>query len=282
MGGAQSLSRAGFDPWIVALLARHSGRAVLGYIREAPLTNSEAFARRAIAGLSGVAGRVLTETEAVDATIAVAGLPPARDHAAQVPPGASASSGLNESADSGLRQLVREEVAKALEECRRDEAETTGLPLQALEDRIATIEALRWTGSKEKARAAIAWRSQVEVATQTSQDPGGPGTPFVANARTQVVHLDVPRALLPGEGQPKTFCGWEYTAPPKMGTACSRLPRDPQLICERCLPGLRSKYKKKFKDMAARVAAQVGPEAEELASCAAGDGGELASPADPG
>ena len=37
VGGIRSLARAGFDPWLIALLSRHSSNAVFGYIRDAPL-----------------------------------------------------------------------------------------------------------------------------------------------------------------------------------------------------------------------------------------------------
>ena len=36
IGGAQSLSEAGFDTWAIALLARLGSSAVLGYVRNAP------------------------------------------------------------------------------------------------------------------------------------------------------------------------------------------------------------------------------------------------------
>ena len=51
VGGIQSLARAGFDPWLIALLSRHSSNAVFGYIRDAPLASSPSLSARAAQSL---------------------------------------------------------------------------------------------------------------------------------------------------------------------------------------------------------------------------------------
>ena len=55
VGGAQGLAHLGFDPWLIALISRHSSQAVLGYIRGAPLAGLPSLAPRAAAAARAAA-----------------------------------------------------------------------------------------------------------------------------------------------------------------------------------------------------------------------------------
>ena len=48
IGGAQGLSRAGIETFVIALLARWGSSAVYGYIREAPLALAYKVAGQAV------------------------------------------------------------------------------------------------------------------------------------------------------------------------------------------------------------------------------------------
>ena len=132
IAGAQSLARAGFDAWTIALLARHGSNSVFGYIREAPLANATRFAQQAVGSLVGNAPVAPDARKAMQCIVRSARLVPAG--AAADPPSASSD-------------------ARLFDRCRDAWFAGAGAAAGDFEIRLAAVEAALWTDSPAREAA---------------------------------------------------------------------------------------------------------------------------------
>ena len=215
--GAQALARAGFDPWLIALLARWGSNAVLGYIRAAPLCTTQHWARSAASSL--LAGPAIVNL---------------REDIVQLR-GQCRSLHSTTSARSDLAPL-RSRIG-ALEEAltRWEAAQQTTVPAQEALARASDLEEMR---------------EQLATAVSALAQGGGPwGGPFVTNNDSQVVHLVAVGRPSVSSASWKARCGWKFGL--RDARRVEAVPEDSKLVCEKCLPDLKRIRKVAFRAHAA-------------------------------
>ena len=214
IGGAQSLSRAGFDPWEVALLARWGSAAVLQYIRDAPLLASTSWARRAAAALAPA--QAAQQEAAAAAAAAQAALGQARAAASE---------------SSGLIAEVRR-AGRAPPPCEAWE--------RLLDSRIAAVVADVKEAVLDELRAGMPAAEVVAVAQAEPPEAEGE-LALVRNEASGVVHWVADGSMVrpPAAWRPK--CGWRFGGADRPGVLGVALPRAGRLVCGSCLPASRAR-----------------------------------------
>ena len=213
VGGAQALSRAGFDAWTIALLARWGSIAVFGYIREAPLNQTASMAPRAFQLWEHPGDRSSWEASAGDAR-------------SRSPRGAVA----------GARHRRTPPAVRASREAHgpdHDEVAEMATRLFTVEARISALEAATWAKYSAAESSGREFQRKADAAAQTlyessesatqTETPGpasAPNLPLAHNhdssrvgtqGRFTSTHLVVPTSLqAPGE-EPRAFCARAFS-----------------------------------------------------------------------
>ena len=243
VGGAQSLSRAGFDAWAIALLARHSSQAVLGYIRGTPLLASAWMAPRAAIAFANsattqvVADRVHTRQGRTRAGISKAQLVAACRATWQQEMGAHAD--MNKAFGALDAQL------------------------SDVNARVTTLSGLIVSQLNEMESS---WLRRLAEIKQKAEDLARlpDDALFVTNRSRGAVHLIAEGDVRTQSASWHTLCGWRFGRSDVR--RCDVLPSDHRQICEKCLPDVRRRLKARFAASAAHAAGHTaGAEASSSA-----------------
>ena len=237
VGGAQGLALAGLDSWAIQLLGRWGSLAVLGYIRDAPLAGSHAWA--AVASDGATPQRLAPSATLEDL---VAGCTRVRG-AAPRPRGAAAS-------PSTPAPVSKESDVEALA------ARVGGLELDVAHLRELLDAEVQSQAARQAAVHSPGAPLVLPEAAPEAQAEKEAAAPCVRNAASGIVHAVL---LRPGISGPQgvAFCSWQFSLGIN-ATLVDELPDFHKDLCERCYPARRGQRKRLAGEHGTRVNRQLG------------------------